>query len=408
MNNILTTFISKLLFFSLLIITTLALYEGYKFVDNHFIIFGIKLNAFDFVLGPIIFLTLKKYIFNLQSEKGINKIILQTLLFYFIYQIVIVAPLTLIEYPNEFTIKNLVRGIINRSYFIIIPFLYWYVYDKFTSVEKIFKYLLITSLILFYNALYIYITGEGIEFTPTGQIRSAQAFMPPAFVFLIIIYSTTFGAKKNNLIFILIGILGIIFSAYRSALLALGIILILSFIFGRDYKNIIKTSLLFSLGIFILSQYQFIWEQFIGRFSYTFDAKETTAADRLLNWAASFNYFLKNPLNGSLLTNQYYESGYGAVVWYSPHNFIIEILSTQGIVGLFFHSIILYYVIKIGYRNLSDKVTSIMFYYLVFYLIFSFLNATYFTPFGIQYFCIAYSIILYRNKILNHSNAKTL
>jgi len=100
----------------------------------------------------------------------------------------------------------------------------------------------------------------------------------------------------------------------------------------------------------------------------------------------AFETFLKNPINGTYLTGFYYD--FAAVreeFYWRPHNFVIKILSTQGIVGILFIFTIFEIILKIAWNNINDRLSELSFFILIYYILIALKNASFFIILVLSY-----------------------
>lgn len=137
---------------------------------------------------------------------------------------------------------------------------------------------------------------------------------------------------RNYVLFIgtiIISLVSLFLGASRGSLIALAVPFLLIMIFRRNFKTLVIGTLLLVILIFILiyldSKFSSsLMERF---FSLSKDIDEgSTSAIRLNIWEASFNQFLFNPFWGDKLRVDNFDGAH-------PHNIILEVLQTTGIIG---------------------------------------------------------------------------
>ena len=207
---------------------------------------------------------------------------------------------------------------------------------------------------------------------------------------------------------ILISIAGMIFANHRSGYISIFIVFIFTFILNARRRGR-KVSYIFSLIIMILAliavlQNSFLKDNFLSRISSAFDFNDANYLDRELRNELALENFKENPVNGTLLSGYYYKAG--AMSEYQnnwmPHNFIADILSTQGIIGFTFIFSFLFIIIKTGLKNKDDPITISSLNVILYYITFALANVTFLNLTTILIFCLYSALIFKRDKILNY------
>ncbi len=396
--------ISKFIFIYFVILQVISIYVGYEIDRIRIIKFSLFQIAF---LPSIILVFLETFKYFKKGDIDENKKLIKIIIYYTMYQILVILPLSYIQFglkPGEIFYQ-----IIPRMYFLLIPFIYWFVVPLYKNINTPIKVIAYSSVPLLILSLYNYINGIYMV-TNTGELRLVSGVAAIIFVFTLVTSFSIFSHTKNNVALIAVSLIGLVFVNHRSAYLMLGFVLILSIFISviNTQKNKIKFSRIGASFVIIilllipLSQIPLIKENFTGRIMTAFDVEDPNARDRMMRWGLSFAYFLENPVNGSMLMNTYYavDEFRREQDLYPPHNFIFEILSTQGIVGLLFISFTLYNILRIGYRNKSDPISIQMLLILIFYILYSLLNVTFLNTWNLLVLVFSSAIILARNKQL--------
>jgi len=397
---------SKFIFIFLILFSIISFYIGYD-IDKIKIW---KIGLFQLGLLPAVmsvFFKLPRYLMGRYYDP--NKYVIKMIVLYTLYQIIVILPLTYIE--SNLTIGDLYWSIMPRLYFLLIPFIYWFVLPSYNNPKVPINWIAYSSIILVILILYNYSNGI-YSLTNTGELRLVSGTAAMLFAFTLITKFSLFSHDKNNPLLIAISMIGFVFVNHRSAYIMLGVILLLSIFIGLISANTRKlilgkvfVSLIIILLLLItLSQIPMIRDNFIGRVESSFDVEDKNAVDRMTRWEYSFNYFLENPINGSKLENKFYADNEELSEFYAPHNFVFEILSTQGIVGFIFISLILFNILKIGYRNKNDNISNQMFLVVIFYILFSLMNVTILNSWNILILVFSSAVILYRNNQLRSDN----
>jgi len=394
-------YILSSLIFILLIVNSFLLHS-YNQEISDVKIYG--LNTYNAI--SILFIVLASFGFVtkiINERNNENKYILIGIYFYCIYQLAVILPLSYLEYESMDPIKYFSQ-ISNRYFFLLIPMFYFYLASEKTY-KFIFYVFLIATISFIVAGFYNYSQGIIIE-TNTGEIRIVTVVATLFFFGTLTDGLVLFGAGKNKIILIFITLLGILISAHRSVYLVVALMLFFAFFISSQGTNKTRTTIMAILAIplilLLLSQIPFVSEIFLSRAEYSFDVGDQNYQDRLLKNLLAFNTFLDNPINGTKLSGYYYPAGLVSDdFFWIPHNFILDILPTQGIVGLFLIvTFILVPLLRLGHKNRHDGVTKKAYMVVLFYVIISLFNATFFTNSCVVVFAIFSSIILKRNEEL--------
>lgn len=209
-------------------------------------------------------------------------------------------------------------------------------------LESLFKALLLSGIIfsilsiLFYSKFLGNVTrltasnvGEDVISPLTLSYNSIMVIG----VFLLYWINNSVGRIKRICLFfgIILSIVPFFLGASRGSLIALFLPLICYFYSGKSLKFIIRNSLLIALLLIAVIFFDgYFGSGLLTRFSDTsasFDNTDGGGDTRLLIWKSSFNQFIDNPFFGDKLRVDTW-NGY-------PHNLILEVLQTTGVVGFF-------------------------------------------------------------------------
>lgn len=367
---------------------------------SDFKIFG--LNVFNFssvISSPVAFiLSLSMLYKEIVSN---NKLFFTLIIAYVIYQLVVVLPLTLYYYPN-LLINTYTSNLTIRLTFLFIPFFYWLLV-RYKSYNFIFFLFNIFAIILFVAKIYDYTQGF-FSFTNTGEIRIVGGMESIYFMILLTYGLKHFGSDKTRYLPLIIATVGMILTNHRSVFLSIAGLYVISILIVEKagvWKRKLISVVLILFVLLVFANYSSFMDTFVSRAKTSFDTNDENYNDRFLKNILAYENFLDNPINGTLLSGDYYKvSAVSNGANWRPHNFIFEVLASQGIVGILFIFFFLYLIIKLGLKNRSDKITLKSLYILIFYVFIALTNTTFFhqaTFIILMMFC---AIILARNREL--------
>ena len=133
---------------------------------------------------------------------------------------------------------------------------------------------------------------------------------------------------------------------------------------------------------------------------------DVTAQDRVARSRLALAYFAQHPLGDYIWNQRYYlvHVSFNFV----PHNFVVQRLVTQGIIGSALFFAVLGITIALGWRNRRDRASAFCLSYLTFYLAFCFLNANIDLRENQALFAVVVAMILYQNRTLQEADTKPL
>jgi O-antigen ligase len=337
----------------------------------------VPLLTFKSLLYP--FVTGKTFLFRMLIEAAfplyvyflaIEKKLRPSLKDYLNFSLLVFVFLTLISTVFGLNIGKSMWGNLERmgGLFTLIHYfaLYFYLLLIARQNQKyfdlFFKFLVFSSLIVSLNAISSKFGGPSLVFDlwlEGGRVSSTLGnpiylgsflILPMALGLVFMERATNFKVKLLYASAIFFMLWAIFLSATRGALLGIfvgfivGIFIFL--FFGK--KNLVKRVLLPGVIIFLLAIFSLFYfknylpETFVLRRALEFNDQNTQS--RLLQWKLVLygfkeHFFLgTGPENYNILANKYYEPKQYSLdkSWFDkPHNYFLEILATQGILGLF-------------------------------------------------------------------------
>ena len=126
-------------------------------------------------------------------------------------------------------------------------------------------------------------------------------------------------------------------------------------------------------------------------------SSDQTAQDRVIRSALGLAYFEQHPFGDYVWNRAFYSVNLGSAD-FVPHNFVVQLLVTQGVIASGLYFAIIGLAVFIAWRNRLDRLSSVMLAYLVFYFTFCLLNANVDLRENVSLFFITVAIILRQNK----------
>jgi O-antigen ligase len=384
--------IIKIVFIYILVIQTINLIVGVEF--NNYLIFNFTFFELG-ILAGLLLLAFKSNDYLKNASKDPNRIIILLIVVYFIYQVLIIAPQLFVD---GYSIKRIAYAVFDRSYFLMIPLFYLWLLPSFKSLNTPIQLIQLSGVVVFIFVILSYLQGN-VGYTSTGELRIAAGVMTIIFCFLLVTSFSFFSRKETNYFLVLVSLVGLVFSNHKSAYLGILAISIFALINIKRMPNksilVLHTIGLLFLIMIPLTQVSVVYENFIGRVSTSFGMDDPNAKPRIVHYKMAWETFLENPVNGTMTNSNYYENLEKDNP--PPHSFIFQILATQGIVGFLMLSAIFGSILWVAYKNRRDPFSFQMFLVIIFYLVFTSLNANFFSPRNIHILNFASALILYRH-----------
>jgi hypothetical protein len=128
-------------------------------------------------------------------------------------------------------------------------------------------------------------------------------------------------------------------------------------------------------------------------------SSDQTAQDRVIRSALGLQYLQNHLLGDYVWTQRFYDVNLGAAN-FVPHNFIVQLLVTQGVIAAGLYFAIIGASLLLAWRNRKDHLTGFTLAYLVFYLTFCLLNANIDLRENVSLFYISVALVLFANRRL--------
>ncbi len=165
-------------------------------------------------------------------------------------------------------------------------------------------------------------------------------------------------------------LLALVLANSRGAFLAvlLGFLFFLFFAGNKKQKIVFAVfSLIFVFIAYLNSQNQFLYS-YLGNYARLFDLNpfRSSSETRLLAWKIAFDGFLEHPVFGygpenyQQIFDKYYnpkflDFSFAETIWDKPHNFFLEILGGQGVVGFLTYILLIFYLFQTLFRLYKNE-----------------------------------------------------
>jgi O-Antigen ligase len=355
----------------------------------------IDVYLFDVLLFAAVMLQLHEVV--TKRSHGIpasNRVVVLLVFGYCAYQLAIVLPVSVVF--HDLAPIGVLRELEVRLALALLPFVYLVVL-KYISPQRVILLVNLAAVAVALYAAYTYAsTGPDVL---VGKFRQVDGHA--SFLFAFLILTSLFLQRPSIITYAaaMIGMVGLAFANHRSAYLALLAVGIPLFFYFRhaSTRTVVVLMVVISSAVFVVSANPTVRESVYYSLrtmvNPNADLNTRNRGDRSkLGW----EYFVANPLGDHAWNQRYYLVDLPEP--FEPHNFVIQILGQQGIIGFAFFAGIIVTVVRIAWRNRSaDRLSTVMLAFFVFYLLFSLFNTTIISLENILLLAVPVGIILKRN-----------
>jgi O-antigen ligase len=338
-----------------------------------------------------------------QPIPSANRTVIALVLGYCAYQIAVVLPIAVVFHGLDPT--AVARQLTNRVALMLIPFVYL-VGLKYVSPQRIVSWVNVAAVCLAFFALYKYATAGITGWQdPGAAFRLRELWGGACLLFGFLILTSLFLRRPSAFAYVmaLLGLLGMTLTNHRSAYVALLLtvppLLVNSRRLGRRAAIILLVAASATLLLFAVSPK--------ARDSVVYSLRtmlnptaDKTAQDRVDRSRLGWDYFVANPLSDFQWSGRYYLVDVGPAD-FEPHNFVIQLLAQQGIVGFTLFAGMIVATARIGWRNRrDDHMSAVMLAYFAFYLLFCLFNTNLLNTNNVVLLILPVALILARNATL--------
>lgn len=338
-----------------------------------------------------------------QSIPAANRTVVALVLLYCAYQVAVVLPIAVIFYGLDPI--AVARQLVIRVALVLIPFTYL-VGLRYVSPRRVVTWVNVAAVCLALFALYKYATVgvAGEQHEDVFRLRELWGGATLLFGFLIL--TSLFLRRPSVLAYVLtlLGLLGVALTNHRSGYVALLCtampLLAYSHRPGKRTAIVVAVAASAALLLFVVSPT--VRDSVVYSLQTMLDpTADKTAYDRVDRSRLGWEYFVENPLGDYQWSGRYYLVSLGPGQDFPPHNFVIELLGQQGIVGFALFAGMIVATARIGWRNRrDDPMSAVMLAYLSFYLVYCLFNTNLLNTNNVVMLILPVALILARNATL--------
>lgn len=332
-----------------------------------------------------------------ESEPSVARLLCRILVAYLLYEAFVVFPIGL--WLAKVGPASIVRAMSTRFFWAFFPLLVTLFRDPERRRAASTVALAAGGVLLLWG-VYLAITGGGGFYTEVGEgvrYRIFGATAPPLLFWPLAVAAAGVLTAPASAGLAGMALLGQTLTGFRSGLIALG----LAGVSGLTTSKRLHKAVLWTLPVLALGAIVFLLfnAQITAMYSYVLshllDFQSTNALDRFERWGLAWDYFRAHPFNDYAWSWRRYlvtlELGY------EPHNFILEIATTEGIAGLAFYGTLLVLAVRAFWKRIwTDGEVRAIACFLIAYVFFCTLNATWYAYSSLPLFIAALAALATR------------
>jgi len=363
----------------------------------------INVYLFDLVLLVAVVLLMREG--TLRQGRPIpsaNRTVIALVFGYCAYQIAVVLPIAVAFYGLDPIV--VARQLETRLALMLIPFVYL-AGLKYVSPQRIVSWVNVAAVAVVCFGLYKYatvgLTGYQVS---GGAFRLKEIWVGGALLSGFLVITSLFLRRPSAFAYVLalLGLLGMALTNHRSGYVALLFtvppLLVNAHRIGRRAAIILLVA---ASGAFLLfSVSPTARDSIIYSFRTMLNPNaDQTARDRVDRSRLGWDYFVEHPLGDYAWSGRFYlvDLDYP----FEPHNFVIQLLGQQGIVGFALVAGMFAATARIGWRNQrNDRMSAVMLAYFAFYLLFCLFNTSLLNTNNVLLLILPIALILGRNATL--------
>lgn len=333
-----------------------------------------------------------------------NRTVVFLVLGYCAYQMAVVFPVSVIFHDLEPI--HVFRSLGWRLALIMIPFVYL-VALRHGPFERLMLWLNVAAIALALYALYRYAThAASIHANDVGIDRLRELWGGSSLLFAFLILTCLFLMRAGVLSYLctVIGLIGLTLTNHRSGFLALLVVVIPTFFHFRHASARVVVIILVvasATTMLVVASPTVRTSTFYSLKTMLNPNADENTKDRYKRSLLGWDYFLAHPLGDYTWSHQLFLVKLPANESFEPHNFMIQLLDEQGIVGFALFMGMVVATALIGWRNRNvDRVSAVMLAYFAYYLIFCSFNTEFINQWNVLLLAVPVGVILSRNAAL--------
>lgn len=387
--------------------TALSMALEPTFVYSAFASVGfVSIYPFDVVLGAAVLILVVNNALSLKPDPvPMNRLVVWLCIGSIGYQLFVVMPAAILL--HDLGPIDVLRLQEVRFGLILVPAIYGVVlrYCRPSLVVTLFD---VAAAVLAVWVIYRYLTTGGQGYWDGGIYRMRAIWGGASLLFGWLFLTALFywPVRPWRLVLAILAVGGLILANHRSGFLALlAAFAVQMMATGRVTRRAFLTiAVIAVVGAGVYYSAPSVRDTVAYSVRTMFNAKaDPNAVDRVVRSRLGFDYFLQHPVGDYVWNRRYYLVNVGNRD-FAPHNFVVQLLVTQGIVASLLFFAIIGFAGAMAWRNRRDRPSAVMLAYLTFYLVFCFFNTNIDAFENVALFAVAVALILHQNRTLRHAD----
>ncbi len=361
----------------------------------------LSISTFDLLFFSAVGLLLVASAMGIGREREpTNRLVLSLCWFYIGYQLLVVLPAAVLL--HDLRVVDVERLIEVRLALLLIPVTYGVVL-RYWSPNIIVTLLDFAAVGLLVWVVFNYLTKGPHGYMESGVFRLRAVWGGGILLFGWLLLTSLFywPTRVWRLVLAGLALAGLGLANERSGLVACAasFIAVLFAVRGVSRRVLIALVLIVAVGAGVYLSSSPAVRQSIAYSitTATNPSSDQTAQDRVIRSALGITYFEQHPFGDYVWNRSFYAVNLGSAD-FVPHNFVVQLLVTQGVIA----SGILFAIIGLAgflaWRNRRDRLSSVLLAYLVFYFAFCLLNANVDLRENVSLYFITVALILHQNR----------
>jgi O-Antigen ligase len=392
----------------LAVFTALSMALAPSFVNSALASAGfLSIYPFDVVLGAaILVLFTGNAIFFTRDPVPVNRLVVSLCIICVGYQLLVVLPAAVLL--HDLRPIDVLRAQEVRFGLILVLVVYGVVL-RYCRPALLVAFFDIAAAALALWVIYRFLTTGEQGYWDGGVFRLRAVWGGAALLFGWLFLASLFywPVRPWRLVLAILALGGIILANHRSGFLALLAAFVMQMLATSRVtrRAVLTTAVIAVVGVGVYYAAPSVRDSAAYSLRTMFSAgADPNAADRVVRSRLGFDYFVQHPLGDYVWNRRYYLVNLRNGGW-EPHNFIVQLLVTQGIVASLLFLVIIGLAGSIAWRNRRDQLSAVMLAYLTFYLVFCLFNTNIYSLENVALLFVAVALILHQNRTLQADTA---
>jgi hypothetical protein len=314
------------------------------------------------------------------SERSLARTLCRIVMVYLLFELLVVIPVAIWLGTAKLTV--ILGGLDVRVSWMLVPVMLVICSDE--RARRIAgRATVIAAVCLIAWGVFAATTGRGGYYVEFGDMRyrvlQGQGSLLFAWPFMLAVAGAA--SRRYTAPFLALAAAGLVFTNHRSDLIAFAAAAAVCLIMSGQLRRVLPALAPIALVSAVVA---LVWErQFNNAFGYTlshlFDISSGNGADRMMRWRLAWEWIAAHPFNDFVWSWRYYLTNLSET--YQPHNFALEIGGEEGVAGVAFYGSTLWIALRgaWGWGRRDAQIRALI-GWLVFYIIFSLMNANHYLP----------------------------